>query len=108
MHLSAILAATFALAVASAKPTSSTHEPNSSAKCTTTIETVKTYNLSPITTIYLATHTATSYVKCNGCSLTIVGLGGHGPFRPSPTATLIDNNIAGTTTTTFACSPSHK
>lgn len=48
--------------------------------CTTTLSTLNHFNLSPVTTIFLATHTATSTIDCHGCSaVTEVGIGGHGP-----------------------------
>lgn len=61
---------------------SATPKKHSSSICTTTLSTLKTYNLSPVTTVYLTTHTATASVDCHGCSLTEVGIGGPGPVRP--------------------------
>ncbi|KAI9715289.1 MAG: hypothetical protein M1812_006100 [Candelaria pacifica] len=72
------------------------------ATCTTTLTHFAQLNLSPTTTIYAKTVTATSSVNCHGCALTITNVGGPGPVR-HVTATVTDPV---TTATTTVCSAS--
>ncbi|MCJ1239260.1 hypothetical protein MMC14_007254 [Varicellaria rhodocarpa] len=91
MQLTLTLTTLFALVASSlAAPAAST--------CTTTLTHFPTMDLSPTTTIYQKTVTATSSVNCGGCKLTVTtenfGVG------PAKHITATATSSASTTTTT--------